>query len=60
MKKTIVLGGKIVCTLLRKIMVLSGRIVGVGVLIWHIIFGWRRIMIELGRLVGLDLRSLMG
>ena len=58
-----VLTGKIVCTLLRKTIVLSWRIVGVGVLVWHIILGWRQTMIELSRLVvylGLDLRSLMG
>ena len=47
-------------TRLRKTIVLSGRIVGVGVLDWHIILGWHQTLIELSSLevyLGLDLRS---
>ena len=58
-----VLTGKIALILLRKTMVLSERIVGAGVWVWHIVLCRRRTMIELIRLVvylGLDLRSLMG
>ena len=61
--KAVVLSGTIVRTLLRKTIVLSRRIIGVGVLIWHIILGWWRVIKDLVRWIvhmGLDLRSLMG
>ena len=60
MRKTKILIRIEVRSLLRKTIVLCGRIVGVGVLVWHVVLGWHQTLIELSSLevyLGLDLRS---